>query len=259
MPLHPPPSSPSVLTDPPPAHRLEEKFRIYNRDDLASALRSRLSELPSLTDGFTPELLSLFLLISDRPLENSRLDDLDALVPAEEPKGLTWADIIADDPLHGDIWRDVDFGAESSDAWSDDGVSAQQLRDEIIEERKLEEEGRKKKKCSTDDEEEEEEEEDRSAEGVEGFMVSGDQEGLRELKKAQYWDQVIKPVDGEVDVSLGFGGGISHALQIRIELTRCPQGRISRSFPSSKPSAKSYSCCSATRASSSAKPAPATK
>lgn len=146
--------------------------------------------------------MSLFLLISDRPLENSRLDDLDALIPLEEPKGLTWEDIIAADPLEGEIWQDVDFGAESSDEWSDDGVSAQQLRDEIIEERKLEEEGRKKKKWSTEDEEEE-----RGAKGVEGFMVSGDQERLEELKKAQYWDQVIKPVDEEVDVSLGSGGG----------------------------------------------------
>lgn len=181
----------------------------------------------------------------------------------EEPKGLTWADIIAEDPLQGEIWRDVDFGAESSDEWSDDGVSAQQLRDEIIEERKLEEEGRKKKKWSTEDEEEE-----RGAKGVEGFMVSGDHEGLEELKKAQYWNQKIKPVDKEVDVSLGFGGGISPSWtpfsckqvalclldRNRYRAHSCLQGRISQSFQSSKLSVKSYSCSSATPVSSSAKP-----
>ncbi|KAH8149715.1 uncharacterized protein LAJ45_06346 [Morchella importuna] len=99
---------------------LEEKLRIYNRDDIADALRSRLNELPVST--FTPELLSLFLTLSDRPLENAHLDDLDALIRHDQgPKGLTWADIIAEEPLEGEIWKDVDFGAESSDEWSEEG------------------------------------------------------------------------------------------------------------------------------------------
>lgn len=198
--------------------RLEEKFRVYNRDDLASALRSRLSELPSLTSGFTPELLSLFLALSDRPLENSHLDDLDALIAPEEEKVLTWEDIIADDPLEGEIWKDVDFGAESSDEWSDDGFSAAQFRDELIVERKQEEEGRRKRKLGTEDEQEE-----RWAKGVEGFMVGGDREGLEELKKGQYWSQKVRPVDEEIDVSLGFGGGnlsyaIASMLLLRLDL-----------------------------------------
>lgn len=165
-------------------------------------MRSRLSELPSLTSGFTPELLSLFLALSDRPLENSHLDDLDALIPPEETKGLTWEDIIADDPLIGEEWKDVDFGAESSDEWSDDGVSATQFRDELIEERKLEEQGRRKKRWGAEDGDDE-----RWAKGVEGFIIEGDKEGLRELKKGQYWEQKVKPVDEEIDVSLGFDGG----------------------------------------------------
>lgn len=244
-------------------HSLEEKFRIYNRDDLASALRARLSELPSLTSGFTPELLSLFLLISDRPLENSRVDDVDALVPAEEPKGLTWADIVAQDPLVGPEWQDVDFGAESSDEWSDDGVSAQQLRDEIIGERKLEEEGRKKKVWSTEEEgEEEERERERAARGVGGLVVGGDREGLEALKKGQYWNRLVAPVEAEVDVSLGFGGGISlfyYYFTRTVEMYgahSCLQWRMSQLFPSSRLSVKSCSCFSATPASSSANPPP---
>lgn len=218
-------------------------------------------------------MLSLLLLISDRPLEHSRLADLAALVPAEAPRGvLTWADIIAADPLSGEEWRDdVDFGAESSDEWSDGGVSAQRMREEIIGERKLEEEGRKRRRCGGGEDEDDgyedgnddcdnDDNDGKGPDAVEGFMVSGDQEGLGELKKAQYWDQVIRPVDGEVDVSVGFGGGISP--QIYTELTHSlmrAQGRTSRSFPSSRPSARSCSCCSATRASSSARRPPATR
>ncbi|KAH0608252.1 uncharacterized protein H6S33_002304 [Morchella sextelata] len=179
---------------------LEEKFRIYNRDDIADALRSRLNELPVST--FTPELLSLFLTLSDRPLENAHLDDLDALIrPDQGPKGLTWADIIAEDPLEGEIWKDVDFGAESSDEWSDDG------EEDVWERREVEGEGRKRKGRWA----EEEEEVGRGA-SVEGFILKGDREGLEALKRAQYWDvgRRVKPVEGEIDVSLGAGGGVEN-------------------------------------------------
>ena len=53
-------------------------------------------------------MLSLFPLLSDRPLEKASVQDLE-LPPA--PRPLAWADIFAEDPLTGDIWEGVDFGA----------------------------------------------------------------------------------------------------------------------------------------------------
>ncbi|KAJ9640045.1 phosphoribosylformylglycinamidine synthase [Coniosporium tulheliwenetii] len=95
---------------------LVEKFSILNRDDLADALDIRLKKLADVSSKFTPEILSLFLHLSDRPVEKSRLKDLEALKPPPPPPPLTWADIYADDPLNEEgIWDDIDYAAESSE------------------------------------------------------------------------------------------------------------------------------------------------
>lgn len=185
-------------------YRLEEKFRVYNRDDLADALRSRLAELPSLTSGFNPEILSLFLSLSDRPLQNSEISDLELLVKPDAPKELTWEDIIADDPMEGEIWKDVDFGAESSDEWSDDGYTKPRSRDEFVESLRSQAEDRRRKTPSIGDGETA-----YNISGVEGFTVQGDKKGLESLKKAQYWSEKVLPVKQEVDVSLASCGGIT--------------------------------------------------
>ena len=51
----------------------------------------------------------MLLLFSDRPLEKASVQDLE-LPPAS--RALAWADIIAKDPLAGDIGEGVYFGAE---------------------------------------------------------------------------------------------------------------------------------------------------
>ena len=97
-------------------HGLVEKFAVLNRDDIAEALRSRLEELPT-ESKWMPEILSLLLQLSDRPLQKTKLEDGEALAkPAEaEQAELTWADIIADDPFNEpDIWDDVERGYHSS-------------------------------------------------------------------------------------------------------------------------------------------------
>ena len=96
---------------------LEEKFRVYNEDPLADALRERVDETRRLRWKWTPEVLHLLLELSDKPLSKARLQDLDLLKEPEEDAGpaLTWEELVHDDPLLGDIWRNVDFGAESSD------------------------------------------------------------------------------------------------------------------------------------------------
>lgn len=95
---------------------LVEKFSVLNRDDLAEGLQTRLDELPTKSK-WLPELLSLLLELSDRPLEKTRLEDVEAVsrVELEEP-ALTWADIVADEPLdEAHIWDDVERGYHSSE------------------------------------------------------------------------------------------------------------------------------------------------
>lgn len=96
---------------------LEEKFRILNNEELADALQSRLRELSRISDKWTPEVLSLLLQLSDQPAKNSKIEDLALLKPEPLPSPLTWAKIIADDPLDNQdgIWDDVDFAADESD------------------------------------------------------------------------------------------------------------------------------------------------
>jgi gamma-tubulin complex component 5 len=98
---------------------LEEKFRVYNEDNLADALRERLHELEEYPKKWVPEILNLLLELSDRPIEQSKLADLEFLKPPEvhgEPV-LKWKDLIAEDPLlrEKSVWRNIDYTAESSD------------------------------------------------------------------------------------------------------------------------------------------------
>ena len=97
---------------------LVEKARILNNDPLADALHHRLVELSTKSSRWTPEILSLFLDLSDRPVHDTKIEDLVLLEPPSSPSTLTWSDILADDPLDGkdDIWNNVDFAADDSDA-----------------------------------------------------------------------------------------------------------------------------------------------
>ncbi|KAK5682991.1 hypothetical protein LTS10_004519 [Elasticomyces elasticus] len=93
---------------------LVEKFGVLNRDDLAEALQSRLDSLPKTR--WIPDVLSLLLQLSDRPLENASLRDLDGLTTVfSPPPELTWEDIVANDPLTDeDVWGEVERGYHSS-------------------------------------------------------------------------------------------------------------------------------------------------
>ena len=94
---------------------LVEKFAVLNRDDLSDALQERLEELP--TKGkWLPEILALFLSLSDRPVEKTATDALATLRAAVHPdEQLTWDEIIADDPLdEPGIWDDIERGYHSS-------------------------------------------------------------------------------------------------------------------------------------------------
>lgn len=96
---------------------LIEKFHVLQRDDLADALQARLTELSNIRNKWTPEMLHLLLELSDRPVEKAKLQYLDEFEqPGANTPKLTWADIIADDPLTDEeLWRNVSFSSGSSE------------------------------------------------------------------------------------------------------------------------------------------------
>lgn len=109
---------------------LQEKFQVLNRDELADALRSRLSELEDYRKSWTPEILSLILQLSDRPALLSKVDRIPTLAkPHDQTVSLSWSDLNAHGAAYSDedIWEEVDFAADSSDddfsSISSDGLS----------------------------------------------------------------------------------------------------------------------------------------
>lgn len=107
---------------------LEEKFIVLNREPLAEALRCRLDELSKHSSRWTPEILSLLLNLSNRPADNTNLTDLEKEDEDSDPlPQLTWADIVAEDPLTEDgIWDDVviesDYSDDELQSLSDDSL-----------------------------------------------------------------------------------------------------------------------------------------
>jgi len=95
---------------------LIEKFQVLNNDLLAEALAQRLEELDPESTKWTPEILSLLLLLSDEPLRKSKVETLETLYQHDAEPELTWDEIIAEDPLEADgVWDEVDFRAGSED------------------------------------------------------------------------------------------------------------------------------------------------
>ena len=96
---------------------LEEKFRILNNDDMADALRLRLNQLSASSSKWTPEVLLLFLELSDQPAGRRTLPEFESRDPGPLPTTLTWSDILADDPLDNanGLWDDIDYTATDSD------------------------------------------------------------------------------------------------------------------------------------------------
>lgn len=88
-----------------------------NNDDLADALRIRLDELDQHDSPWFPEILSLFLQLSDKPATLSKADRIKLLEPSDPPRQLTWSEIDTAGAAYcdDDIWGDVDFAEESSD------------------------------------------------------------------------------------------------------------------------------------------------
>ncbi|KAK8208141.1 Spc98 family-domain-containing protein [Phyllosticta capitalensis] len=95
---------------------LVEKFFVLNREDLAEALSDRLKELSKRSSRWIPEILALLLHLQGNPVNKSRVEDLENLKPPAPPPELTWADIIAEDPLDEEgVWDDIDYERSSDE------------------------------------------------------------------------------------------------------------------------------------------------
>ncbi|KAI4145834.1 MAG: hypothetical protein L6R39_003686 [Caloplaca ligustica] len=152
---------------------LEEKFRIYNNDELADAIHERLDELSATSNRWTPEILSLLLKLSDRPLQETKIEGLDALKPEPQSPPLTWLDIVADDPLDNDhgLWDNVDFARDGSDEDADSIIQLSSLSDATF---------------TTD------KELDDVKTDIDALALPPDQDGLKSILKAQFWNQTVQ-------------------------------------------------------------------
>ncbi|GAB7360597.1 hypothetical protein MBLNU230_g0479t1 [Neophaeotheca triangularis] len=94
---------------------LVEKFGVLNREDLSDALQSRLDELPRQGSRWQPEILSLLLLLSDKPAEKANLSHLEDGTRHVTAPELTYTEIIAEDPFdEPGLWDEVERGYHSS-------------------------------------------------------------------------------------------------------------------------------------------------
>lgn len=104
-----------------------ERFSVVGRDGLSDALRQRLDSLSTKTTRFTPEILHLFLELSDRPTQKTSLDALERLRHPDLHSGqkLRWEDISREDGWAQDrgLWKNVDFADSSEDEVVQDSQS----------------------------------------------------------------------------------------------------------------------------------------
>ncbi|KAL8932242.1 MAG: hypothetical protein Q9216_006914 [Gyalolechia sp. 2 TL-2023] len=160
---------------------LEEKFRVLNNDELADALRGPLDELYARSNQWMPEILALLLELSDDPLHETKVENLDQLRPARQPSPLTWSAIIHDDPLdnHDGLWNNVDFARDGSDEEADSilHISSRSSASSMI----------------NDD--------SNDSEDIQALSITPDLEGLRTVMKGQFWAHAVHGVDGIDDVN----------------------------------------------------------
>ncbi|KAL8904176.1 MAG: hypothetical protein Q9207_003439 [Kuettlingeria erythrocarpa] len=152
---------------------LQEKFRIFDNDELADALHDRVDDLFSRSDRWTPEVLSLFLDLSDRPLQETKIAGLAELRSEPQAVPLTWLNILADDPLDNDegIWDDVDFAGDGSDEDADSITHLSPSSDA----------------SSTTSNELYD-----GVHSIENLVLPPDNDGLKDVIKAQFWSQAVQ-------------------------------------------------------------------
>ncbi|KAI9868004.1 MAG: hypothetical protein M1830_005708, partial [Pleopsidium flavum] len=153
---------------------LQEKFRVLNHDDLADALQDRIAEVEQISYELAPEVLSLFLQLSNQPVKYSKVADLEQLKPLDPPPPLTWSDILADDPLDDveGVWSNIDFAADTSE--DEDSVSTPDRSFEKLEVSSVSNKN------------------DEDGALAQSYIVPEDDNALQEVTGAQFWISQVK-------------------------------------------------------------------
>lgn len=98
---------------------LQEKFLVIGNEELADILRVKLDELDTNQFQWAPDILALFLELSDKPATRIDVETLKLPGPQQQgkPENLTWSEIEEPDTFAGqeDIWQDINYSADTSD------------------------------------------------------------------------------------------------------------------------------------------------
>src|SRR5579859_7826817 len=96
--------------------RLVEKFAVLGRDDIAQPLEKMLPYI--LSQDANVEVLTLLLALSENPTEADEFDEQKYMIEKIEEKGITWDEILEEDPLVGDHWDEPDYsGSDEDEDW----------------------------------------------------------------------------------------------------------------------------------------------
>ena len=89
---------------------------MLGRDDIAEPLERILPYV--ISQDANVEILTLLLALSDRPIKTLEFDESKFIVEEVVEKGITWEEIVAEEPLTGDHWREPDYsGSDEEDDW----------------------------------------------------------------------------------------------------------------------------------------------
>jgi hypothetical protein len=92
-----------------------EKFTVLDREDIAEPLERILPYIQS--QNADVETLTFLLALSDRPVETAKFDEKKFLVEEVEKKGITWEEILAEDPFVGEHWEEPEYSGSDEEDW----------------------------------------------------------------------------------------------------------------------------------------------
>jgi len=95
--------------------RLIEKFAVLGRDDIADQLEKKLPYI--LSEDANVEVLTMLLALSDQPVESLQFDEGKFTKEQVFSKVITWEEILAEEPLAGDHWKEPEYSESEDEDW----------------------------------------------------------------------------------------------------------------------------------------------